>query len=266
MRCILFLALTGVLALSGRAAENSKTIPLFNGRNLDGWYTYTVETKYENPGIFTVQDGLLKIGGGKGDLGYFGGIITRHEFENYRLVLEYKWGGPTYGKRKDRARDSGLLLHCVGPNGPGPWMTSYELQIIEGGTGDILVVNATGKDNAGKPVTLKLASEGVVQDKQTFFKPGSPPVAFTNHGRLNWMGRDPAWKDEAGFRGKNDVESRLGQWTHVEAICKGDTLTYYVNGQLVNQARGLSVTKGKILVQTEGAEVWYRKIELTPLE
>ncbi len=94
------------------AAEPSSRQPmqLFNGKDLTGWYTYTVQTGYENPGIFTVADGMLKIAGGKGDTGYFGGIVTKQAYENYHLSLEYKWGEPTYGNRKDKARDSGILL------------------------------------------------------------------------------------------------------------------------------------------------------------
>ena len=35
---------------------------------------------------------------------------------------------------------------------------------------------------------------------------------------------------------------------------------------LVNQATGLSLTKGKIFIQTEGAEMYVRNIVLTPLK
>jgi hypothetical protein len=38
-----------------------------------------------------------------------------------------------------------------------------------------------------------------------------------------------------------------------------------VNGKLVNEGAGASVTRGKILFQSEGAEVYIRKAELTPL-
>ncbi len=86
---------------------------------------------------------MLKVSGGAGDTAYYGGIITKQAYSNYKLTFDYKWGGPTYGNRKDKSRDSGVLLHCIGPNEKSPWMTSYEFQIIEGGTGDILVVNAT---------------------------------------------------------------------------------------------------------------------------
>lgn len=268
-RLVLFVVLVSLratLADAQQSAASRAPIQLFNGRDLTGWYTYTVETGYENPGIFTVVDGMLKVAGGKGDIAYFGGIVTKEAYGNYHLALEYKWGEPTYGKRKDKSRDSGILLHCVGKNEPGPWMTSYELQIIEGGTGDLLVVNATKQDDAGSPIDLSVTAEAVMQGTQRYFKPGAEPITWKNSGRLNWYGRDPAWKDVVGIRGKEDVESPFGQWTKVECIAKADTVTYLVNGKTVNQASGLSLTKGKIFIQTEGAEMYVRNVVLTPLE
>ncbi|MEN9631887.1 MAG: hypothetical protein RL077_291 [Verrucomicrobiota bacterium] len=260
----LILGLSFIAAVS--AAPAARTIKLFNGRDLTGWYTYTVQTKQENPGIFTVVDGMLRVSGGAGATAYYGGIVTKAAYANYRLTFDYKWGGPTYGTRFGKSRDSGVLLHCVGPNEPGPWMTSYEFQIIEGGTGDILVVNATKKDDEGKPVTLLLTSEGFIDGKQKYFKPAGEKMEYKDGGRHNWSGRDPKWTDTIGVRGAKDVESPFGEWTRCEIICKGDTLMYYVNGKLVNRAWGLSMTKGKIFFQTEGAEIWYRNIELTPVD
>jgi hypothetical protein len=46
---------------------------------------------------------------------------------------------------------------------------------------------------------------------------------------------------------------------------KGGDLTYFVNGRLVNQSTGGTLTEGRLLFQSEGAEVYFRKIELQPL-
>lgn len=252
--------------LGSVAPARSETIKLFNGHDLDGWYTYTTTTHYENPGAFTVQDGMIRVAGGQGETGWFGGVVTKKEYANYKLNFEFKWGHPTYGTRLNKARDAGVLVHCVGPNEPGPWMTSYEFQIIEGGVGDLLVVNTSKTASADQHWTLTLASEGFVDGKQQYFKEGGMKLELLDKGRLNWWGRDPAWKDTIGYRGPKDVESPSGEWTRCEIVARGDTLAYYVNGTLVNRATGLSLTKGKIFFQTEGAEVWYRNIELTPLE
>lgn len=244
------------------AAADEEPIALFNGKDLDGWYVYTTQTKNENPGIFSVAQGMLKVAGGVEGEAYLGGLITEKEYENFRLIVEYKWGEPTYGGRKDKARDSGILVHCVGPNGPGPWMTSIECQVIEGGTGDFIIINGEGSD--GKPLTRSLTTEAVKREGQYYYHPGGPQVTVSS-GRLNWWGRDLGWKDAIDFRGKQDVESPFGEWTHVECICDGDTITNIVNGKVVNRATGVAQPKGKILLQTEGAEMWVRKIELVPL-
>ncbi len=238
---------------------------LFNGRDLSGWVVYTAQTKFENPGVFQVIDGMIYAAGGAGEVGYYGGLITRDSYENYRLRFEYKWGQATYPYRKGKARDAGVLIHAVGPHGPGPWMTSYEFQVMEGCVGEFLAVEV-GRDDSGQPVKLEYTAEIERKDGLCYFKPGAALTTIKDRQRLNWWGRDPQWKDEAGFRGHQDVESPLGQWTRCEIVADGDAVEYFVNGTLVNRVKGLSLTKGRILFQTEGAEVWYRNIELSPLK
>jgi len=58
----------------------------------------------------------------------------------------------------------------------------------------------------------------------------------------------------------------MGEWTHVEAIVRGGDFTYFVNGKLVNEAKDCSMTQGRILIQTEEAEIVYRKLDLEPLK
>jgi len=120
MKHLRFLLLATGLAGALGAAASPRSIKLFNGRDLDGWYTYTVQTQHENPGIFTVVDGQLRVSGGAGDTAYYGGIVTKQVYSHYRLTFDYKWGGPTYGNRRDKSRDSGVLLHCIGPNEKSP--------------------------------------------------------------------------------------------------------------------------------------------------
>ena len=48
-------------------------------------------------------------------------------------------------------------------------------------------------------------------------------------------------------------------------LAEGDTLKYWVNGKLVNAGTGARPARGKILFQSEGAEVFFRRLELTPL-
>jgi hypothetical protein len=86
-----------------------------------------------------------------------------------------------------------------------------------------------------------------------------------NSGRINWLNRDPNWKDTLGFRGKQDVENPLGEWNTLECIADGERLTILLNGQVVNKASKVKPKKGKIQVQSESAEVFIRRIDLIPL-
>jgi hypothetical protein len=228
----------------------------FNGKDLTGFYTYLHDSKYDDPKkVFTVRDGVLDISGEE-----FGGLTTRDEFRDYVLSVEWKWGDRTFGSRKRSARDSGLLLHCVGPDGAagGNWMESQECQIIEGGCGDLIIVGANGN----KPSLTCETRRGT--DGQLYFEKGGKSET-RDSARFNWWGRDPRWKDVLGFRGARDVEKPAGEWNRMEVICDGDSITNIVNGYLVNAATRSSLTKGKIIIQSEGAEILFRKIEVRPL-
>src|SRR5262249_43077510 len=153
------------------------------------------------------------------------------------------------------------LLHCTGPDGGyGPWMTSIECQMIEGGTADILVLG--NKERPYKlTTTVEYRETGPKGGKQPYFKKDGEKKEFTG-GRINWWGRDPMWSDDLGFRGKDDLEKPIGEWNKLECICAGDSITLIVNGTVANQAANVNPHKGKILFQSEGAEVFFRKIEL----
>lgn len=237
----------------------SETIQLFNGKNLDGWYTYLQYSEKNNDpkNVFTVKDRMIRISGEE-----WGCITTNEKFENYHLVTEFKWGKKTFEPRLNNARDCGILLHSVGEEGAscGIWMHSIECQIIEGGTGDIIVVG-DGTDNFS--VTCTVADEK--QGNSYVFQPGGKKITV-NSGRINWLNRDPEWKDALDFRGKKDVEKPVGEWNTLECIADGDKLIFILNGIVVNEATHVKPQKGKIQIQSEAAEIYFRKIELTRLQ
>ncbi|MFO0956278.1 MAG: DUF1080 domain-containing protein [Isosphaeraceae bacterium] len=228
----------------------------FNGKDLSGFYTYLKENKYDDPrGVFRVEDGAIRVSGEE-----WGGFATGGNFRDYHLVVEWKWGGKTWPPRAENARDSGILLHCVGPDGAvgGQWMASIECQIIEGGTGDLLMVGG-GSHKPELSCEVRLGA-----DKQPYFEKGGESIR-RDSGRYNWWGRDPSWKDRVGFRGARDVEKPAGEWNVLEVVCDGDTITNIVNGHVVNVGTGSKYTEGKIQFQSEGAEILFRKIEVRPL-
>ena len=238
--------------------KEGKTTSLFNGNNLDGWYVFLQDRGRNNDPkqVFTVQDGLIRISGEE-----WGCITTDKNYKNYKLTVQFKWGEETFEPREDKTRDSGVLLHSQGKDGgySGIWMNSIECQIIEGGTGDFIVVG-DGTDKFS--ITSPVASEK--QGSSPVFQPGGEHVTV-NKGRINWFGRDPEWKDELGFRGARDVEKPVGEWNLLECVVVGEDITIFLNGILVNHATNVKPKKGKIQIQSEGAEMFVGKVELTAL-
>jgi putative membrane-bound dehydrogenase-like protein len=228
---------------------------------VDHHISQTADVKDDPAQVFAfVPGGNLRVSG----RGY-GGVTTRDAFKDYHLVIEFRWGQMTWGKREKATRDSGVLVHCFGPQGAmhDAWMASIEAQIIEGGVGDILVLSPKLADGTVFQASIE-AEVGRDRDKETVWTPDAPRQVMTT-GRLNWQKRDVDWKDTIGFRGKDDVESPFGQWTRLEIIAKGDTLEYFVNGVLVNRAFKVTPSQGRIQLQTEAAEMFVRRYELHPL-
>jgi 3-keto-disaccharide hydrolase len=275
MRVLPFLLLVPLAGSAGSTAETAirpdRTIHLFDGKSLAPFYTWLVDDHREDPlRVFSVVDQVdgapaIRVSGER-----WGGLVTRDTYRDYRLVVEFRWGLLTWGERRSAARDSGVLIHAQGADGNtgadlnGPWMRSIEAQVIEGGVGDIILVG--GFDERGPKVTPHLvARAGKDRDGEDVYDPGGPEREFAT-GRVNWYGRDVDWRDERGFRGRQDVESPYGQWTRLEVIADGDRVTNVVNGKVVNEGTRASVTEGRIILQSEGAEIYFRRIDLEPLK
>jgi hypothetical protein len=262
----LFLAVTALATLCGSAASDSpkETIKLFNGKDLTNFYTFLRDHGKNNDPkkVFTVVDGAIRVSGE-----VWGGFITEKEYENYHLVVEFKWGDKTWGSREKAARDSGILIHGVGEDGAagGNWLEAVECQMIEGGTGDIILVKGKNQPSIKAEIEKRETFTGGKPHMESYYKPGGTLTEFKG-GRVNWYGRDVNWADTLGFRGKEDVEKKVGEWNTLEVICDGATITHILNGKVVNKGVECSHTKGKILFQSEGAEVFFRRIELQPLK
>lgn len=262
----LFLLPALLLLVAPLSADTPKeTIQLFNGKDLTNFYTWLRGYGKNNDPkkVFTVADGMIRVSGE-----VFGCFTTEKEYENYHLVVEFKWGSKTWPPREKAAMDSGILLHGVGEDGAagGSWMESIECQMIEGGTGDFILVKGKNTPSLTCPVVYKETKLSAKRKtKEAYYDPKGEPKKFTG-GRINWYGRSLDWEDVKGFRGKEDVEKPAGEWNTLECICDGDRITNILNGKMVNAGTGASHTRGKILFQSEGAEVFFRKIELRPIK
>jgi hypothetical protein len=242
-----FARVLGCLAFATVAGATSSDIPphgaaivLFNGRNLKNFDTFLKDhgLNADPDHVFRVERGVIHISGKE-----FGYIITKREFENYYLRAEFKWGEGTYAPRDRQARDSGILYHVRGPQ--KVWPTSIEFQILEGGTGDFWMTD-------GGALT------------------GSNGVRVTgpagNAAKIDRIGKGP-WNNVAGYRDPvGEVENPHGEWNLLELVAQGDHVKQFVNGKLANEGSDAFPASGKILFQSEGAEVFFRNIKLYPLK
>jgi hypothetical protein len=124
-----------------------------------------------------------------------------------------------------KIRNSGVFVHVVGPN--KIWPKAVEAQLMADHAGDFWLV-----DN------FKLKVDPSRQD---------PKV------------------DRHFLRTKDHVEKEIGQWNQYEITCKGDTIRLVINGQLVNEGTDAELTRGKILLQSEGAQIDFKDVLLKPL-
>ncbi len=250
----------GVAIAADEPVSPKETAALFNGKDLTGLTTWLKDSKREDPKkVFRVADGNLHITGDG-----FGYIATEKAYKDYRVVIEYKWGKKTDGGKY--VRNSGLLLHATGPDGGanGTWMACIECQLAQGCCGDLITIR--GKDEKDKVIPVQLTSDIVLgSDKRPRWKEGGEKTVFTGR-QLWWNKHDPEFKELLDTYGKDDVESKIGEWTKVECVADGAKLTVFVNGVKVNHAYDVTPAAGKILLQTEGFELYVRKFEIHPLK
>jgi len=222
----ILLVLTGCQSACQKSKSEESVIKLFNGKNLDGWYTWMHTTGKNNDpeGLFEVEDGMIHIMGK-----IFGYMSTEKEYENYRLVAEFKWGEKMFppsvqGAPVKDVRDAGVMYHIPVDAPDKIFPPSLEFQIQEGDCGDFWILEASitvrGKRYEG-------GSIGIPKDR--------------------------------------DAEKPTGQWNTIEIIADGSTCTHIINGVLVNKGTDASLQKGKIFLQSEGAEIYFRRVDLYPL-
>jgi len=251
----LLLAVVAPQDPEAQAGPAAGVVPLFNGKDFEGLTRWLKDSRREDPRkVFTVHDGMLHFSGE--GMGY---VATEKAYRDYRLLVEYKWGARTDGGKY--VRNSGVLIHATGADGSagnGAWAPSIECQLAQGCVGDLIAIR--GKDT---PVTLTVETV-LGPDKRPRWKKGGTPTIYSGK-QFWWSDHDPDFKELLDTRGKNDVESPLGEWTRVEVVCEGKRLSVFVNGVAVNEASELTPASGRILLQCEGFEIFFRKVELHPI-
>lgn len=203
----------------------------------------------------------------------WGYVRTAKRFRDYHVSLEYRFKGPTYEPRKDKARDSGLLVHCFGKDGgfKKTWISSIEAQIMEGTTGDFIVLGPFNDDGEVTPVHLESTGTKLKGQQIPFYDPEGEKVMMPENRPLsNALAskfRHADWKQTTGIQFESDADYPTGEkWNKLEVTCDGDEITVMVNGKVANKGWHASPTLGFLAIQSEGAEVEFRNWILTPLK
>lgn len=155
-----------------------------------------------------------------------GYLCTKDSFTNFKVVVEWRWAP---GKKPG---NSGVLLRL--PKEDRMLPKCYEAQLMNGNAGDIVAFHG-------------LTLEGPAD-------------------RIKRVAGHKLGGDLAILKKMKAAEKEPGEWNRDEIEFRGDRLALSVNGERVNEATGCAVAPGRIALQSEGGEVHFRKVEITPAE
>ena len=235
-------------------------MPLFNGRNFEGWdYFQDGIGTTDKANAAVVHDGMIHMLGPThtgGERPGFGHVATQREYSNYHLRVEYRFGERRFEPRLLAKRNSGILYHMF-PERDRVWPNCIEFQLEESDLGDAICINTRcwpGADQGGTPAWP--------QQPATTPRPSFPPPA------------NPRPALERQRVSKNGNFEKLDDWNTVELIALGDKAAHLVNGRIVNSLYEIvgqdtsdrsvyrPLSKGRIALELEGAEILYRKVEI----
>ena len=217
------------------------------GLNKPGYNVFTTIIEKDKP--------VIKVGGE-----YYGCIVTKKEYANYHFQLKFKWGNKKLTPRKKLLKDSGILYHSIGEHGAEhwrSWMLSQEFQVMEGHTGDYWKQATSAIDiRAYAPETSMMPA--LAHESQPFL-----PIGYNEDIEYYCM------------RG-NNYENKHGEWNTLDLICYEDKALHIVNGEVVmilknsrytnENDQTLPLTKGKIQLQSEAAELFYKDIQIRSID
>ena len=233
-----------------REVQEKEIIELFNGQDLDQWFIETNDSvNVDMSSLFSVEDGAIHVYKHQKNRSTqpFAGLFTKEEFSNYKLHLEYKWGSKKFRPRHNFVRDAGVVIHQH--RAPTIWPYGIECQIQEGDTGDLWIIGAR-------------ASSKVNEVIRNYDPNGTLETKGNTEQKFHRFPRGYFWEHPG--------------WNKIELVVKGDDAEFWVNGHLVNEALDMKswnateekwqpLTKGRIMIQAEGAELFYRNILLEML-
>ena len=217
--------------LSACQTLNPSTRPLigrslFNGKDLSGW-DVDVPAADSNVRLRSpfVVRNAMLVSLGEPR----GHLISDSSYRNYRLEIEYRFPAAP--------GNAGVLVHASTPRALyGMFPKSIEVQMESGNAGDFWCI---------------------VEDISV------PDMERRRGPRADWGITEGKARR---IRNLTDgSEKPLGQWNTmvIEAVAR--SIRVWVNGDLVNDGINATADRGRIALQSEGSEVEFRKLSLTPL-
>lgn len=155
-----------------------------------------------------------------------GYLATKTEYSGYRLVAEYQWGVLASDRK---ARDSGVFVHGYGPD---KWlMASIECNML-----------TDKKTVSGTVVLIGPQSQLTVNGEA---KKGFAVIAPVE---------------------RKDYEKPVGEWNTMEILSDNGRFQVKVNGHIVTEGTEAAPQAGKILLQSNSGEIFFRRLELQPVK
>ena len=238
-----------------------KWTSLFNGKDLTGWYTFLQKHgKDRDPDhVIAIEDGAIHLykDAPEREQVVMGYICTEKEYGNYHLRFQYRWGTKKFQPRYEMKRDAGLYYHLNGPD--KVWPQGLQFQIEQTNVGDLITLLGFELDTWIDPKTRS-------QDQATFLDEGKGGEARVLGGK--------GIAYQKHLAGDWEVDG----WNTIEVITKGATTVHILNGQTVNRGQNIRytdpekpgstkpVTQGRIALEIEAAEIYFRNVEIRELE
>jgi hypothetical protein len=216
----------GVRRPSSPRAASGGARPLFNGKDLSGWHLDVPAADSST----RVRAAFEVRNGLLVSLGEpRGHLITDSTFRDYRLEVEYRFSA--------RPGNAGVLVHASTPRALyGMFPRSIEVQMEHGNAGDFWCI----------------LEDIHVPDMER--RRGPPAQWGTTEGKARRI-----------LNLTDSSEKPVGEWNTMVIEAVGRSIRVWVNGDLVNDGSDATADRGQIALQSEGSEVEFRKISLTPI-
>jgi hypothetical protein len=252
---VLVVTLCCVCAYPAALTADDDWIPLFNGKNLDGWKVkitgYELNDNFGD--TFRVEDGVLKVCYDQYEKfdGKFGHLFYEKPYSSYILRVEYRFvgdqcpGGPGWA-----FRNSGIMMHGQSPESMAKdqnFPVSVEVQMLGG--------NGTDERPTGNVCT---PGTHIVMDGELVKRHCISSTSKTYHGD-QWVTL------EVEVHGNQSVKN----------IVNGETVFEFTQPQLdpgdadarkLIKDGNVMLEGGSISLQAESHPLEFRKVEIKLLE